>query len=71
MEQVVPGAGLMSPLDRRTYGTLQMEGKDNSNGCEQSHDQLSGCQRTLPPNKEGVKPLDLFSGDEIFAKHEE
>ena len=28
-------------------------------------------KRKLPENSEGVKPLDLFAGDDIFACHEE
>ena len=42
--------------------------------CESpvSSDNAGDCQRKLPENKEGVKLLDLFAGDDIFAAgHEE
>ena len=62
MEQVVPNS--ISPLERRRK---QQSGMDHS----RSESDVSVCQRRLPSSKEGVKPLDLFSGDEIFANHEE
>lgn len=64
MEQVVPNS-MISPLERgwKVPSGSGVEGSGRSEG--------SGCQRRLPTNKEGVKPLDLFSGDEIFPNHNE
>lgn len=63
MEQVVPNS--ISPLECR----CKMQcGVDSSS---RSGDGSSPCKRQLPTNKEGVKPLDLFSGDEIFPNHNE
>lgn len=64
MEQVVPNS-MISPLERgwKVPSGSGVEGSSRSEG--------SGCQRRLPTNKEGVKPLDLFSGDEIFPNHNE
>ena len=38
---------------------------------EDSACRVDDIQRKLPENSEGVKPLDLFTGDDIFACHEE
>ena len=42
----------------------------NSPVCGEDSDVVD-VKRKLPENREGVKPLDLFTGDEIFACHEE
>ncbi len=64
MEQVVPN----------TVSPLECQRKVQS-GVDGSRIDLSGdgspCKRQLPSNKEGVKPLDLFSGDEIFPNQNE
>ena len=62
-EQVVPGAG--SPLEVAARQRGPSHAEDKPRGW------LNDCQRSLPKDKKGVKPLDLFSGDEIFANHEE
>jgi hypothetical protein len=66
MEQVVPN--IISPLER---GWKVPSGVEGSITSEVGGSDGSGCQRRLPTNKEGVKPLDLFSGDEIFPNHNE
>ena len=63
MEQVVPGLGSPLELSSRQVG---MEGK-----VSETKRWSNACQRSLPQSKQGLKPLDLFSGDEIFANHEE
>ena len=41
-------------------------------GSPLASDDAGDYQRKLPENKEGVKLLDLFAGDDIFAAgHEE
>ncbi len=67
MEQVVPN--IMSPLERGWK--VLPSGVEGSTRSEVSGSDGSGCQRRLPTTKEGVKPLDLFSGDEIFPNHNE
>ena len=39
--------------------------------CMEDSCRVDDIQRKLPENSEGVKPLDLFTGDDIFACHEE
>lgn len=68
MEQVVPGA--ISPLERRCKVTSGVEGCSSQSDDQRGSDG-SGYQRRLPTSKEGVKPLDLFSGDEIFPNRNE
>ena len=65
MEQVVPGFG--SPLEAEESRQRQCTAQLTTGRKELN----SVCQRSLPQSKQGVKPLDLFSGDEIFANHEE
>lgn len=69
MEQVVPNS-LISPLERG-WKVPSGSGVEGSSRIEEGGSDGSGCQRRLPTNKEGVKPLDLFSGDEIFPNHNE
>ena len=41
-------------------------------GSPVASDDGGDFQRKLPENKEGVKPFDLFAGEDIFAaSHEE
>ena len=68
MEQVVPN--VISPLEYR----CKVPNREAGCMCSELDDSSSdgsSYQRRLPTRKEGVKPLNLFSGDEIFANHNE
>jgi len=51
-------------------GQEQVVPSYNSPLCMEDYCRMD-IQRKLPENNEGVKPLDLFKGDDIFAYHEE
>lgn len=69
IEQVVPG-NPFSPLEvERRRG--KVHGLSYGESRSEHKSWLNGCQRALPQSKEGVRALDLFAGDEIFANHEE
>ena len=67
MEQVVPNT--LSPLEHRHM--MPASGVEGSTRNDLSGCDGSACRRRLPTSKEGVKPLNLFSGDEIFPNHNE